>query len=181
MIYTTDGKGTKDFYDEFHGVTTSYKTLYKKPASKVTPLTVRLVKHSILLACPLLLLIVLYFLSYERFALFVIAFGAAVEFVLMCFLFVFKRLIKQQMSKAVPTEVTIDETGIQFNNDNGIVKMNWENTKCVLINRYTIVFLPNDKNSITLAVGIEDKEKILEGLTEVNKMDLVVDNSELYK
>ena len=181
MTFSTDTNGSKEFYDEFHGTTTMYKSLFKKPNTKVVPLTKRITKNAVSMSILLVLFIVLYFLSFDKFALFVVAFLAAVEVLMLSLLIITNKLIRQEMARAVPSEVTIDNTGIQFKNDNGVFKMNWEKTKFILINKYSIVFAPMDKNAISLALDTDCKDLVLEGLKEVGKEGLVVYNTDLYK
>lgn len=76
--------------------------------------------------------------------------------------------------------LVLNKKGIIFEKENIKTNVDWDNIKYVLINKYTIAFISiNDK--VIVAINKLYLNEIIDGISKYNKMNLVIDNSDLYK
>lgn len=76
--------------------------------------------------------------------------------------------------------LVLNKEGIIFEKENIKTNVDWDNIKYVLINKYTIAFISiNDK--VIVAINKLYLNEIIDGISKYNKMNLVIDNSDLYK
>ena len=76
--------------------------------------------------------------------------------------------------------LVLNKKGIIFEKENIKTNVDWDNIKYVLINKYTIAFISiNDK--VIVAINKLYLNEIMDGISKYNKMNLVIDNSDLYK
>ncbi len=57
----------------------------------------------------------------------------------------------------------------------------WDDVLYVIINKYTICYLPKKDPNKLICSSITEQAKILKDLDKYNRRDLLIDNSELYK
>lgn len=76
--------------------------------------------------------------------------------------------------------LVLNKKGIIFEKENIKTNVDWDNIKYILINKYTIAFISiNDK--VIVAINKLYLNEIMDGISKYNKMNLAIDNSDLYK
>ena len=51
----------------------------------------------------------------------------------------------------------------------------WKDIKYILINKYSISFIPRDKNNILLSISTEYKDKVIDAINKYNYSNLVIE------
>ena len=91
--------------------------------------------------------------------------------------------IKERINKKVDrNSLKINREGVMIvQGKKELYKLPWKEINCILINKYTIVFLNSDKDEESIVVPIEIKKRVLTKLKQERKLDLVEDNTKFYE
>ena len=77
-------------------------------------------------------------------------------------------------------ELLLNEDYVELANSVQSCKIKWSDIKHIVVNQYTICFIPNKVPGYVLAISNEYKEDLFKVLKKLKKEDLFFDNSELY-
>lgn len=89
------------------------------------------------------------------------------------------KLIKKNLSNKkydiilefTDTEVTYEEENIRK------LTLSWDCIEIILVNKYSIIFIPKDNNITWLAIASDFKNEIIEAVEKYKKKNLIVDNT----
>lgn len=169
-------RGSKDYYDEFLYVASKYSDFIKNPNRRVYRLTKYLYVLEALIVLFLILLMIFYHNFRDTIYLFLMGSIAFLSlFVALYILLVHKR-IKTYMNASGKRIINMTKTGISYKDDNKTLTINWQDIERVLINKYSICFLPTDKNDIFITVSTDYQKWVLKGLKKFDKMHLIIEN-----
>lgn len=173
-----------DGYDELLSISVMSKKIYNNPKSKVMKLSTRY-----FLWIFYLLLIIVFFVS-----LIFVPECKDMAYVGVIVMLVFEiRMLHNYFSYKKILKVHSEQKGfavIEFTNEKICSKsdsgnesvVTWDSIKYVIINKYSITFFQNNSTTGPV-VGLSSKcvDDLLSILEKCNKMNLLVDNRELYK
>ena len=177
-------KPTKSFYDELLYIQTNYKKIINKPNKRVRKLTTSILCYSLIALLSTLFSLHCYkqFRYGNEFKY--IAFFFSVLYIFSLFYFIIvKRRLKQiiDYSKKTKSSLEIDHHNISLVKKESTVSITWDSLKNIVINKYSVLFLPKDIASTYIAINTEYKEEILKIVKKYKYTNLIQDNSELYK
>ena len=172
-----------NYYDELLYICTFSKKIVNKPTSKVRKLSKYYKNYCIVFA-------ILLFIFYID----VLVTGNDIFDMCMffsCFLFlcitikgVFqtKNLLKQYVSMDGDGffEINDDVLSIQ-KSDGSLMSVKWDSVRYIILNKYSIVFVPKDNVGVLLSISVKYSDEVLKIIDKYNKNELVIDNRKLYK
>lgn len=173
------------YYNEFYGILLSYRKLLVNPCRKVFPILRQYINNTIL---SLISFAVILFFYCTNNKLLYLVFSILFFIIFLSSLYLYFRyriVIKKQVDDHRKSYIDVDEEKIIFSTKSSTYsyKQNiyWENVKYILFNKYSIFFLPTKKSNPSFSCSIDYKDEILELLKKFNKIDLLVDNTKLYR
>ena len=173
-------RGPKEYYDEFLYILYYFRKFLKDPKSKANSFPKTMLTNIILGAAGLVFMIVSYLVFKDTiFMILIIALVFVLVFTILVYLQGKKRM-NEMMSDEQEKIIKIDEEGITYKDADKLYQLSWNKIKYVLINKYSVGFLPSTIDTIMVSVSNEYLDDILKGLEEANKKELVVDNRSLY-
>ena len=171
-------RGPANYYDEFLYICFFIRKFIKNPNKKAYRITEYYIMCLILLLIGFLVMLFFYLKLHELFSFAVMIFEATVFlFELICLINVIRR-IKNYRKKEGTVEIDITEKGLDYKIESLSIELEWKNIKYVIINRYTIIFLPVSNSYSVVALGIEYKDEVIKTLKKYNKKELLIDNWE---
>lgn len=178
MKFEIKERGTKEYYDEVLYVAFRYMDFLKKPKRKVFKLTKFLLILTIITILFLTLSIYLYYISKDIFYIILIGLLSAIIFISFISFIIAKRRIKYFMSEIDTKIIDINNNGIEYIDESKNYRIKWEDIKNIIINKYSICFIPRTK--ILISIYIEYKSDVIKTLKKYHKEDLLIDNN-FYK
>lgn len=86
-----------------------------------------------------------------------------------------EKMIRRYMEDGTPCLLTIDEEGVEFNKESKIVmRAFWNNIAFILILKESICFLSKDASGSMIAVPVDYKGQVLEGMREAGRTDILI-------
>ena len=173
MIFKSIEKENKKFFDEFYYIALNCRSFRKHPTKKARSATKYLVFLAILFFVGCIALMFVPGADLLSFALYV------VFFYLIILLMVIKRHTKKMGNEN--SLIKIDEDGIETIYENKIsTKLYWNYIEHIIINKYSICVVPKSNYSILIGIEISSKDVIIKCLKKYKKIDLLIDNTEIY-
>ena len=172
-------RGSKCFYDEFLSVMMKYKKIIKNPHKKVNRLSKEVIGLMLLSVFLLIVFIILY--KFKGYSIICV--------VLFSLIFILSIIYYLLMNKRISFYRNFKGTiVIEFNNDyieylssKNNYKVDWDNIKSIIINKYSICFIPIYSNKVMIGISTEYKDKVIDIIKKLDKENLIIDNSNLYK
>lgn len=173
MIIKSREKENKKFFDEFYYIALNCGSFRKHPTRKARSATHYLVFLAILFFVSSIALMFVPELELISFMLFIIF------FYLVIILIIIKRHTKITLNESV--YIKIDEDGIEDIYENKIsTKLYWDYIEHIIINKYSICVVPKSSYSILIGTDISNKDDMIKALKKYKKIDLLIDNTEIY-
>ena len=173
MIIKSKEKENKKFFDEFYYIALNCGSFRKHPTKKARSATKYLVFLAILFFVGSIALMFVPDADLLSFVLFI------VFFYLLFVLIIMKRHTKKMCNEN--SIIKIDENGIETIYENKIsTKLYWDYIEHIIINRYSICVIPKSSYSIVIGIEISSKDEVIECLKKYKKIDLLIDNTEIY-
>ena len=173
MIIKSREKENKKFFDEFYYIALNCGSFRKHPNKKARSATQYLVFLAILFFVSSIALMFVPELELISFMLFIIF------FYLVIILIIIKRHTKITLNESV--YIKIDEDGIEDIYENKIsTKLYWDYIEHIIINKYSICVVPKSSYSILIGTDISNKDDFIASLKKYKKIDLLIDNTEIY-
>lgn len=181
MKIEVNKRGKKEYYDEFLYVVTMRKRIKKNPNQKVQTLTFYLKKYICYILLSVLLFIFFYYKTKNIFFMIYIGMVIIILLYIVVYLLNTNKMIKTLMSKTDTKIVEINKSGVEYKDSEKNIKIDWKNIEFILLNKYSICFIPKDDSNIFISISSDYKYKVLTAIKEFNKEDLIKDNSQLYE
>lgn len=179
-----DNKTEKDknFYDEFLFVATFHKRVRKRPDKKTRKLSTNYkiglgicIGYSILLTI-LGLSVGFDFIDYVFIGMFVI-----LGVIYIRSLSIVNQRLKLYMDNRGETIFEITNKDVKVEKATQKLQLNWDSIQYVIVNKYSVTFLPKDETIIMIGISTEYKDQVIEEIKNLNKEELLIDNTEKYK
>lgn len=176
MKFSIKERGSKEYYNEFLYVAFNYKMFLKNPHKKTHKLTNMLLYYGIMLL--LFIGLFIYFYMDESNSFYLICTGIFIfVFILDVFIYIscIKR-IKNYINDKGIKHVNIEKEYVEYKDDNKSFKVKFKDIKCVIMNKYSICFIPNSLNNAIISMTIEYKNDIINVLKKYKREELIINN-----
>lgn len=178
MEIKIDNVNSKNYYDEVLGVISNYKKLIKNPNQKINGLTRQ---ATILTGISLVFLVVfsiLYLMnrSYSLYLIVVIIFAVAFVLGIIYYLLINRR-VNSFRNVSSDRKLIIEDDYVELIVGEEKSRLEMSDVQYVVINKYSVCFIPRTENSKVIAVNIAYKDSILKAIDDKS---IIVDNSSLY-
>ena len=169
---------SKKFYDEVLFVTSYYYKILKNHKKRISRMTLEFMKYLLLIGVFLLLTIYLYLDTKDNFYIFVMSVYGI--FLIFCIYFIFLsyKRIKEYMVDKDEVTINITQEYIEYRTVSSYFKTNYDDMECVLINKYSICFIPKTNKSALISLGIRYKDEVIRMLKKYKKESLLVNYHE---
>ncbi len=93
-----------------------------------------------------------------------------------------QRFINKELKSEEESSLTINNSGARLTRGKQLdFKIDFKDIAYVIINRYTIVFLPKDKTKLMIGIPVKYKKEVVSELKELKQEKLIIDNSKRYE
>ena len=84
--------------------------------------------------------------------------------------------IKNYINDKGIKHVNIEKEYVEYKDDNKSFKVKFKDIKCVIMNKYSICFIPNSLNNAIISMTIEYKNDIINVLKKYKREELIINN-----
>lgn len=178
MEIRINDSGSKDYYGEVLAVMSNYGKLVKNPRQKIRGLHKQAMMLTGIALVFLLVFSILYAMdmSYTLYFYIIIIFAVALVLGIIYNILINRR-ISQLKNPGADKRLVIEKDYVEMNIDSEKTRLLMSEIQYILINNYSIAFLPQNINSKMIAVNVTHKNEILNSINEKN---IIIDNSDLY-
>lgn len=178
MEIRINDSGSKDYYGEVLAVMSSYGKLVKNPRQKIRGLHKQAMMLTGIALVFLLVFSILYAMdmSYTLYFYIIIIFSVALVLGIIYNILINRR-ISQLKNPGADKRLVIENDHVELSIDSEKTRLLISEIQYILINNYSIAFLPQNINSKMIAVNVAYKNEILNSINEKN---IIIDNSDLY-
>lgn len=178
MEIRINDSGSKDYYGEVLAVMSNYGKLVKNPRQKIRGLH----KQAMMLTGIALVFLVVFSILYAMDRSYILYFYIVVIFAVALVLgiiynILINRRISQLKNPGADKRLVIENDHVELSIDGEKTRLLISEIQYILINNYSIAFLPQNINSKMIAVNVAHKNEILNSINEKN---IIIDNSDLY-
>ncbi|MEE1134786.1 MAG: hypothetical protein UHW60_08445 [Methanobrevibacter sp.] len=178
MEIRINDSGSKDYYGEVLAVMSNYGKLVKNPRQKIRGLHKQAMMLTGIALVFLVVFSILYAMdmSYTLYFYIVIIFAVALVLGIIYNILINRR-ISQLKNPGADKRLVIENDHVEMSIDGEKTRLLMSEIQYILINNYSIAFLPQNISSKMIAVGVAHKNEILNSINEKN---IIIDNSDLY-
>ena len=182
MDFKIRKKRTKEEYSEYLSSSNYVKKLIKNPKKRIPSFNRKLSEYIILSVILLVVtLIEEFFIKHDRNNYMII-----VPLVIVLISLIIIKIMTYMETKTFSElddyiDCSVNDKKIVFRYKKDSIESKWDNIKYIIINKYTICFIPNVLPGNFVSIPIEYKNKIIKVLKTYNKEELLIDNSKLYE
>lgn len=169
---------SKEYYGEVLSVMSNYAKLVKNPNQKIRPLTTQAIILTVISLAFLVIFSILYIRdpSYALYFYVVLIFAVAFVLGIIYYILINRRISKLKNIDA-DKRLVIEDDYVEMSIGDEKARLEISEILYVIINNYSISFLPVNKSLKLIAVSVDYKEIVLK---TIKNKDIVVDNSKLY-
>ena len=178
MEIRINDSGSKDYYGEVLAVMSNYGKLVKNPRQKIRGLHKQAMMLTGIALVFLVVFSILYAMdmSYTLYFYIIIIFAVALVLGIIYNILINRR-ISQLKNPGADKRLVIENDHVELSIDSEKTRLLISEIQYILINNYSIAFLPQNINSKMIAVNVAYKNEILNSINEKN---IIIDNSDLY-
>ena len=167
------------YYNEVLAIVSNYKKLVENPRQKIKGLNRQAITLTVISVAFLVVFSVLYLQNRSNTLYLIVVAIFAVAFVLgIIYNVLIRRRISKFRNRGSDRKLVIEEDYVELTVGNEKSRLEMSEIQYVLINKYSISFIPNKPNSTLIAIGIRYREDVLNNFSH---KELIVDNSSLYQ
>ena len=167
------------YYNEVLAIVSNYKKLVDNPRQKIKGLNRQAITLTVISVAFLVVFSVLYLQNRSNTLYLIVVAIFAVAFVLgIIYNVLIRRRISKLKNRGSDRKLVIEEDYVELTVGNEKSRLEMSEIQYVLINKYSISFIPNKANSTLIAIGISYREDVLNNFA---RKELIVDNSSLYQ
>ncbi|WP_292885556.1 hypothetical protein [Methanobrevibacter sp. UBA212] len=167
------------YYNEVLAIVSNYKNLVENPRQKIKGLNRQAITLTVISVAFLVVFSVLYLQNRSNTLYLIVVAIFAVAFVLgIIYNVLIRRRISKFRNKGSDRKLVIEDDYVELTVGNEKSRLEMSEIQYVLINKYSISFIPNKTNSTLIAIGISYKSDVLNNFA---RKELIVDNSSLYQ
>ena len=167
------------YYNEVLAIVSNYKKLVDNPRQKIKGLNRQAITLTVISVAFLVVFSVLYLQNRSNTLYLIVVAIFAVAFVLgIIYNVLIRRRISKFKNRGSDRKLVIEDDYVELTVGNEKSRLEMSEIQYVLINKYSISFIPNKPNSTLIAIGISYREDVLNNFSH---KELIVDNSSLYQ
>jgi len=172
----------RKFYNELLYISSKYPNIVKNPNMKVHNVTNFFLTY-ILIGLLLMILFLLCFIKYGNWIFIVVIFlMISYFFMSLYFFYDSQKFINKELKATEDSSLTLNTSGARLTRGKELdFKIDFKDLIYVVINRYTIVFLPKDKTKLMIGIPSKYKKDIIDELKNLKQDKLIIDNSKKYE
>lgn len=169
---------SKGYYGEVLAVMSNYGKLVKNPRQKIRGLHKQAMMLTGIALVFLVVFSILYAMdmSYKLYFYIVIIFAVALVLGIIYNILINRR-ISQLKNPGADKRLVIENDHVEMSIDGEKTRLLMSEIQYILINNYSIAFLPQNISSKMIAVDVAHKNEII---NSINEKDIIIDNSDLY-
>lgn len=174
-------RGCNNFYDEFLFVLFNYKKIVKNPQKKVKRISQSSICYLIVSLVILALFTILYLneKSYKTYLLIIYLFSFLSVFSIIYYLIIKKRINTLKNVKGTII-IEFNDNEIKYISNDNKYEIKWDNIKYIIINNYSICFIPKKINNILIGIDKKYIKEVRDAVKKYKKDKILIDNSNLY-
>ena len=167
------------YYNEVLAIVSDYKKLVKNPRQKIKGVNRQAITLTVISVAFLVVFSFLYLQNRSNTLYLIVVAIFAIAFVLgIIYNVLIRRRISKLKNRGSDRKLVIEEDYVELTVGNEKSRLEMSEIQYVLINKYSISFIPNKANSTLIAIGISYREDVLNNFA---RKELIVDNSSLYQ
>ena len=167
------------YYNEVLAIVSNYKKLVKNPRQKIKGVNRQAITLTVISVAFLVVFSFLYLQNRSNTLYLIVVAIFAIAFVLgIIYNVLIRRRISKLKNRGSDRKLVIEEDYVELTVGNEKSRLEMSEIQYVLINKYSISFIPNKANSTLIAIGISYREDVLNNFA---RKELIVDNSILYQ
>ena len=163
VVKSHDQELDKRFYDEFLFIAAFHKRIRNNPKKKARGLSINYAIGLGVCIC-----YILFFASFIFWSGYTVLDYALIG-VIMALIFIYikgliavKKRLKLYLENKEETIFEITKNEVKIEKKNQKLQLDWDSIEKVLVNKYSVVFLPKDETMIMIGISTEYKDPILE-------------------
>ena len=167
------------YYNEVLAIVSNYKKLVKNPRQKIKGVNRQAITLTVISVAFLVVFSFLYLQNRSNTLYLIVVAIFAIAFVLgIIYNVLIRRRISKFKNRGSDRKLVIEEDYVELTVGNEKSRLEMSEIQYVLINKYSISFIPNKANSTLIAIGISYRDDVLNNFA---RKELIVDNSSLYQ
>ena len=167
------------YYNEVLAIVSNYKKLVKNPRQKIKGVNRQAITLTVISVAFLVVFSFLYLQNRSNTLYLIVVAIFAIAFVLgIIYNVLIRRRISKLKNRGSDRKLVIEEDYVELTVGNEKSRLEMSEIQYVLINKYSISFIPNKANSTLIAIGISYRDDVLNNFA---RKELIVDNSILYQ
>ena len=167
------------YYNEVLAIVSNYKKLVKNPRQKIKGVNRQAITLTVISVAFLVVFSFLYLQNRSNTLYLIVVAIFAIAFVLgIIYNVLIRRRISKLKNRGSDRKLVIEDDYVELTFGNEKSRLEMSEIQYVLINKYSISFIPNKANSTLIAIGISYREDVLNNFA---RKELIVDNSSLYQ
>ena len=167
------------YYNEVLAIVSNYKKLVKNPRQKIKGVNRQAITLTVISVAFLVVFSFLYLQNRSNTLYLIVVAIFAIAFVLgIIYNVLIRRRISKLKNRGYDRKLVIEDDYVELTVGNEKSRLEMSEIQYVLINKYSISFIPNKANSTLIAIGISYREDVLNNFA---RKELIVDNSSLYQ
>lgn len=166
------------YYNEVLAIVSNYKNLVKNPRQKIKGVNRQAITLTVISLAFLVVFSVLYLQNRSNTLYLIVVAIFAIALVMgIIYNILIRRRISKLKNKGSDRKLVIEEDYVELTVGNEKSRLEISEIQYVLINRYSISFIPNKTHSTLIAIGIRYRDDVLNNFAH---KELIVDNTSLY-
>ena len=167
------------YYNEVLAIVSNYKKLVKNPRQKIKGVNRQAITLTVISVAFLVVFSFLYLQNRSNTLYLIVVAIFAIAFVLgIIYNVLIRKRISKLKNKSSDRKLVIEDDYVELTVGNEKSRLEMSEIQYVLINKYSISFIPNKANSTLIAIGISYRDDVLNNFA---RKELIVDNSSLYQ
>ena len=171
----------KEYYDELLYVSSHYKKFLNNPNRKAKGEGQNTLVWTILAAVILVIFLIMFFTTKSMTNLYVAGLYMLILAYALYYLSIVNKRIDLMMNDGLNKTVEINDQYIEYEDGKQTLRIKWDEIAYVMIQKYSICFLPKSPTSLFVTISRLYEDQVLEAVQKAGKDSLVVDNSKAYK
>ena len=172
----------KNEYDELLEVIDKARLIIKNPKKKVKLHTKMLIKNIVLCVLCIPLYFALVMLDSNNIFHLILMGVILISIVTLILMLVStNKKINTYIENARECTLEVLDEKVIFNDKNKKLEFKWDEIKYIVVNKYSICFIPYTLPNLVVSVPVSVKEELMKSLIKLNKIEKLIDNSDMYK
>lgn len=167
------------YYNEVLAIVSDYKKLVKNPRQKIKGLNMQAVTLTVIALAFLVIFLALYIQNRSNSLYLIVVAIFAIAFIMgIIYNVLIRRRISKLKNKGSVRKLVIEDDYVELTVGNEKSRLEMSEIQYVLINKYSISFIPSKVNFTLISIGISYREDVLNNFSH---KELIIDNSSLYQ